>query len=142
MSREVNLTPEEQEKIKENLKKDSSEEFIKYIDQMLRFDDFKTRVFANVGLLKVLKGIPGLKSQEINRILNSVDNEERNDDSDSDFLVDPDTELDQIFGKDNPARRTMTKIKNLHHSDMKVLQEEKTNLTNNLQILKERYEEA
>ena len=63
---------------------------------MLRSDDYKPLIFANVGLLNVLKGIPGLKSEEIFRILNSVDNEAREVDSDSGFeVLDFDPELEQ-----------------------------------------------
>ena len=84
MNSEVNITPEEQEKKTEYLKKDSSVEFIKQIDQMLRSDDTKPLVFANLGLLNVLKGIPSLKSGEILRILNAVDDEAREVESYSD----------------------------------------------------------
>ena len=109
---------------------------------MLRSDDYKPLVFANVGLLNVLKGIPGLKCEEIFRILNSVDNEARE--------IDSDPELERQFEEGNSlARRTMTTINGMQQLniekeqiDVSVLQEENVNLTNNLQIQKERHEEA
>ena len=111
---------------------------------MLRSDDYKPLVFANVGLLNVLKGIPGLESEEIFRILNAVDNEAR--EVESDF----DPELEQQLDMDGPARRTLTTIQTTQQLpfiekeqvDVSALQEENVNLTNNLQILKERHEEA
>ena len=69
-------------------------DFIKQIDQMLHSDYYKPLVFANVGLLKVLKGIPSLKSGEIIQILNAVDNETK--DVESEF----DPELEQHLNED------------------------------------------
>ena len=55
---------------------------------MLRSSDYKPLVFTNISLLNVLKGISGLRSEEIFRILNAVDNEAREVESDFDPELD------------------------------------------------------